>query len=139
MDKIRRRALDSGLKHSATDQMHSHVCTLGWPVYGEQSDDASGADHWSRRLRGQSAQRGASSGWRYGMRIRRPTPKAGCSETAWEFVDRMLACGGTYHALAKAALGMRLGIECGDARAPAAPLTPEQRSALEQLIHSGAQ
>ena len=60
-------------------------------------------------------------------------------ETAWEFVDRMLACGGTYHALAKAALGMRLGIECGDARAPAAPLTPEQRSALEQLIHSGAQ
>jgi dihydrodipicolinate synthase/N-acetylneuraminate lyase len=41
--------------------------------------------------------------------------------------------------LAKAALGTRLGIECGDARAPAAPLTPEQRRALEQLIHSGAQ
>ena len=57
-------------------------------------------------------------------------------EAAWNFVDRMLACGGTYHALAKAALGMRLGIECGDARAPAAPLTLQQRNALEQLIQA---
>ena len=60
-------------------------------------------------------------------------------EAACDFVDRMLACGGTYHALAKAALGMRLGIECGDARAPAVPLTPQQRDALEQLIQSEAQ
>lgn len=57
-------------------------------------------------------------------------------EAASAFVDRMLSCGGTYHALAKAALGMRLGIECGDARAPAAPLTPRQRDALEQLIQA---
>ena len=60
-------------------------------------------------------------------------------EAACDFVDRMLACGGNYHALAKAALEMRLGIECGDARAPAAPLTPQQRDAIEQLIRSAAQ
>ena len=60
-------------------------------------------------------------------------------ESAWDFVNRMLSCGGTYHVLAKAALGIRLGIECGDARAPAAPLTSQQRDELEQLIQREAQ
>ena len=51
-------------------------------------------------------------------------------EAASAFVDRMLSCGGTYHALAKAALGMRLGIECGDARAPAAFARPLAADAI---------
>ena len=54
-------------------------------------------------------------------------------EAAWNAVDELLACGGTYHALAKAALGLRLGIDCGDARPPAAPLTGDQRAALQRL------
>lgn len=59
-------------------------------------------------------------------------------EAAWEFVDCMLACGGTYHALAKAAIGLRLGIGCGDARAPAAPLTSQQLNELQRFAqHRG--
>jgi dihydrodipicolinate synthase/N-acetylneuraminate lyase len=54
-------------------------------------------------------------------------------EQVWLFVDAMLACGGTYHALAKAALSLRLGIDCGAARLPAAPLTEQERAALVQL------
>lgn len=57
-------------------------------------------------------------------------------EQVWLFVDAMLACGGTYHALAKAALSLRLGIDCGAARLPAAPLTPQERAALAELAKS---
>ena len=51
----------------------------------------------------------------------------------------MLSCGGTYHAWAKATPEIRLVIECGDVRAPAAPLTSQQRDELEQLIQREAQ
>lgn len=54
-------------------------------------------------------------------------------EQVWLFVEALLACGGTYHALAKAALSVRLGIDCGAARLPAAPLTDPQRAALAGL------
>lgn len=54
-------------------------------------------------------------------------------EQVWLFVEALLACGGTYHALAKAALSLRLGIDCGAARLPAAPLTDPQRAALAGL------
>jgi dihydrodipicolinate synthase/N-acetylneuraminate lyase len=54
-------------------------------------------------------------------------------EQVWLFVEELLACGGTYHALAKAALSVRLGIDCGAARLPAAPLTDPQRAALAGL------
>ena len=55
-------------------------------------------------------------------------------EEAWGFVNRMLECGGTYHALAKAVLGIRLDIKCGDARTPVALLTSQQRDEFKQLI-----
>ena len=54
-------------------------------------------------------------------------------EQVWLFVEALLACGGTYHALAKAALSLRLGIDCGAARLPAAPLTDVERAALAAL------
>ena len=121
-----------GLKHSATDQMpFARLHAWDWPVYGEQSDDASGLTIGAVGCV-DGPLNVAPELWMAiwdaytGGRLREAEA---AQETAWEFVDRMLACGGTYHALAKAALGMRLGIECGDTRAPAAPLTPEQRSA----------
>jgi 4-hydroxy-tetrahydrodipicolinate synthase len=54
-------------------------------------------------------------------------------ERAWQFVDDFLDCGGTFHALVKAALSLRVGMDCGAARRPAAALTAEQRAALERL------
>ncbi len=54
-------------------------------------------------------------------------------EQVWLFVEAMLACGGTFHALVKAALSLRLGIDCGAARLPAAPLTAQERAALAQV------
>ncbi len=57
-------------------------------------------------------------------------------ERAWQFVDEFLGCGGTFHALVKGALSLRLGIDCGAARLPAAALTVEQRAALERLAEA---
>ena len=126
-----------GLKHSATDQMHIRTfaqmglacftgnCRLMLPALtigaaGCVDGPLNVAPElwlgiWEAHAAGQLAQ----------------AEKA--QEAAWQFVDDLLACGGTYHALAKAALTLRLGIECGDARPPAAPLTAEQRAALERL------
>ncbi len=44
------------------------------------------------------------------------------------------ACGGEYHAVAKAALSIRLGIDCGAPRAPGVPLTDEQHQALRRIM-----
>ena len=34
----------------------------------------------------------------------------------------------------KVAIGLRLGIDCGDPRPPALPLSKEQRAALERIV-----
>lgn len=55
-------------------------------------------------------------------------------DRASETVEALMRCGGGFHAMIKAALGMRLGIDCGDPRPPALPLTKEQRQALERIV-----
>jgi len=42
--------------------------------------------------------------------------------------------GGGFHALIKAALSERLGIDCGNPRPPGAPLTKEQRATLRERL-----
>ena len=55
-------------------------------------------------------------------------------DRASETVAALSACGGGFHSMVKAAIGLRLGIECGEARAPALPMSGAQRAALEQTI-----
>ena len=60
------------------------------------------------------------------------------AETAQDRASRLWealgACGGEFHSVAKAALGERLGIECGAARPPGTPMTEEQRQALRRIM-----
>lgn len=49
----------------------------------------------------------------------------------WNSLDK---CGGGFHSLAKAALSERLGIQCGAARQPGAPLTNEQKTVLRKIM-----
>jgi len=53
---------------------------------------------------------------------------------AREAVDEILRLGGGFHAILKAALSERLGIDCGDPRPPAFPLAAEQRTALRHRL-----
>ena len=55
-------------------------------------------------------------------------------DNAWEILSEISRCGGGFHAVIKAVLSERLGIECGDPRPPASPLTAEQRTALSTRI-----
>ena len=55
-------------------------------------------------------------------------------DRACEAADRMFACGGGFHALLKATLSERLGIDCGHPRAPGSPLTVEQHTTLRKTI-----
>lgn len=55
-------------------------------------------------------------------------------DRASEAVAALMGCGGGFHAWIKAALGMRLGIDCGDPRPPALPLEQGQRRALAQIV-----
>ena len=55
-------------------------------------------------------------------------------DRAWEVVNAISACGGGFHAIIKAVLSERLGIDCGDPRPPALPLTAEQRTALSKRV-----
>ena len=49
-------------------------------------------------------------------------------DKATDAYDQISGGGGGFHALVKAALGARLGIDCGNPRLPASPLTDEQRA-----------
>ena len=51
-------------------------------------------------------------------------------DDASEVVQQIFSCGGGFHALAKVVLGQRLGIDCGDPRQPAFPLTSKQKDAV---------
>lgn len=51
----------------------------------------------------------------------------------WEVIG---AAGGEFHATAKFALSLRLGIDCGDPRPPGLPLTSPQRSAIEKAMQA---
>ena len=55
-------------------------------------------------------------------------------EKAVEIVQQIFACGGGFHALAKVVLGQRLGIDCGNPRQPAFPLTLKQRNAVSRCL-----
>jgi len=55
-------------------------------------------------------------------------------DRASEAVAALMSCGGSFHAMIKVAIGLRLGIDCGDPRPPALPLSKEQRAALERIV-----
>ncbi|HIE28555.1 TPA: dihydrodipicolinate synthase family protein [Candidatus Poribacteria bacterium] len=55
-------------------------------------------------------------------------------DRAWEIVNIISSCGGGFHAIIKAALSERLGIDCGSPRPPGSPLTAEQRMALSKRV-----
>ena len=55
-------------------------------------------------------------------------------DKASEIVQQIFACGGGFHALAKVVLGQRLGIDCGNPRQPAFPLTLKQRNAVSHCL-----
>ena len=55
-------------------------------------------------------------------------------DKASEIVQQIFACGGGFHALAKVVLGQRLGIDCGNPRQPAFPLTLKQRNAVSHWL-----
>lgn len=55
-------------------------------------------------------------------------------DKAWEVVNAISACGGGFHAIIKAVLSERLGIDCGGPRSPGSPLTTEQRTALSRRV-----
>ena len=57
-------------------------------------------------------------------------------DKASEIVREIFACGGGFHALAKVVLGQRLGIDCGNPRQPAFPLTLKQRNAVSRCLES---
>ena len=57
-------------------------------------------------------------------------------DKASEVVQQIFACGGGFHALAKVVLGQRLGIDCGDPRKPAFPLTSKQKDAVSRCLES---
>ncbi len=60
------------------------------------------------------------------------------AETAQDRASRLWealgACGGEFHAVAKAALSERLGIECGAPRPPGTSVTDEQRKTLRGIM-----
>jgi dihydrodipicolinate synthase/N-acetylneuraminate lyase len=47
--------------------------------------------------------------------------------------DALFSCG-EFHAVLKATLAERLGIDCGSPRPPGLPLTAEQRVALKKIV-----
>ena len=51
-------------------------------------------------------------------------------DKAREAIDAISGLGCGFHAMVKAVLSQRLGIDCGNPRPPASPLTPAQRTAL---------
>ena len=55
-------------------------------------------------------------------------------DRACEVAEKVLAGGGGFHAVLKAALSERLGIDCGYPRPPGAPLTVEQQTALRKCL-----
>ena len=55
-------------------------------------------------------------------------------DRACEVFDAINACEGGFHAVVKAALSERLGIDCGHPRPPASPLTAEQRARLKKCV-----
>ena len=55
-------------------------------------------------------------------------------DRASETVGALSNCGGGFHAMIKAAIGLRLGIDCGDPRAPGLPLEKGQLEALARII-----
>ena len=55
-------------------------------------------------------------------------------DKAWETANEISRCGGAFQGVIKAVLSERLGIDCGDPRPPAFPLTAEQRSILKACI-----
>ena len=55
-------------------------------------------------------------------------------DRASETVAALASCGGGFHAMIKAAIGMRLGVDCGAPRPPGLPLTGDQRAALERIV-----
>ena len=55
-------------------------------------------------------------------------------DKASETVAALMRCGGGFHAMIKAAIGMRLGIDCGNPRPPALPLQKDQRQALQRIV-----
>lgn len=57
-------------------------------------------------------------------------------EEASETWTALFSCGGQFHAVAKAALSERLGIDCGNPIPPGMPLTSEQRSTLKRSLES---
>jgi len=59
---------------------------------------------------------------------------AAAQKKARDTFDDIASIGGGFHALVKAALSERLGIDCGAPRLPAAPLTDEQRTALGRRL-----
>jgi len=48
--------------------------------------------------------------------------------------DKINSCGGQFHAIAKAALSERLGIDCGAPIPPGLPITSEQRATLRRCL-----
>jgi dihydrodipicolinate synthase/N-acetylneuraminate lyase len=50
---------------------------------------------------------------------------------AWEAIS---IPGRGFHATIKAAVGIRIGVDCGPPRAPGEPVTPEERKNLEKMI-----
>ena len=55
-------------------------------------------------------------------------------DKARETIDALSGLGGGFHAMVKAVLSERLGIDCGNPRPPASPLTPAQRRALANRL-----
>ena len=55
-------------------------------------------------------------------------------DRASETVGALSHCGGGFHAMIKAAIGLRLGIDCGEPRAPGLPLEKGQLEALARII-----
>ena len=53
---------------------------------------------------------------------------------ASELLDLVLMIEGKYHAITKVVISERLGIDCGDPRPPALPLTPEQRAQVKERV-----
>ena len=53
---------------------------------------------------------------------------------ASELLDLVLMIPGKYHAITKVVIGERLGLDCGDPRPPALPLTPEQRARVKERV-----
>ena len=59
---------------------------------------------------------------------------AAAQSTATETLELLSSCGGGFHALGKAALGLRLGIDCGQPGLPGSPRTDDQWAALRRTL-----